>query len=157
MVSRSFILLPLALAIPACDKGEPMRVTINSDGNSSSKPGRVEAGSGGFKADLNIPGLAALGKKMEIDGVPLYPGSSVQGVNINDRDGRETVSIKFSAPGDRAKVGDWFAKQFSDHEFQANATPTGYAGKTSDGDWFALDLAGAGEATRGEFRMGKAN
>lgn len=152
MKSRIALILPVIL-LAACEKGEPMRVTINSDGKE--KAGRVEAGSGGFKADLEIPGLAALGRKMDIDGVRLYPDSKVSGININDRDGRETVAIQFTSPADRAKVGDWFATQLKDNRFEAKATPTGYAGKTSDGDWFALDLTAAGAQTKGEFRMGK--
>lgn len=152
MKSRIALILPVIL-LAACDKGEPMRVTINSDGKE--QVGRVEAGSGGFKADLEIPGLAALGRKMDIDGVRLYPDSKVSGININDRDGRETVAIQFTSPADRAKVGDWFATQLKDNRFEAKATPTGYAGKTSDGDWFALDLTAAGAQTKGEFRMGK--
>jgi hypothetical protein len=154
MNSRLVLLLPIAL-LAACEKGEPMRVTINKDGASSTDNGRVEMGTDGFKADIELPGLASLGSKMKIDGVPLYPDSKVSGININDQDGRETVAIQFTSPADRAKVGEWFAGQFKDNRFEAAATPTGYAGKTGDGEWFALDLTAAGAQTRGEFRMGK--
>jgi hypothetical protein len=153
---RLALILPIAL-LAACGKGEPTRVTINADGNSAEDTGRVQMGAGGFKADLQIPGLAALGSKMEIDGVPLYPDTKVSGININDKDGREAVSIQFTAPADRAKVGEWFGTRFAAKGFQANATPTGYAGKTSDGEWFALDLTAAGAQTKGEFRTGKSS
>lgn len=154
MISRFALLLPIVL-LAACEKGEPMRVTINSDGKE--KVGNVEMGTAGFKADIEIPGLASLGRKMKIDGVPLYPESVVSGININDKDGGENVAIQFTAPADRARVGEWFGKQFADNRFQAKPTPTGYAGTTNDGDEFALDLTAAGAQTKGEFRMGKAN
>ena len=152
------LILPIAL-LAACEKGEPTRVTINTNGNgaASTDKGKVEIGTGGFKADIQIPGMAAMGDRMKIDGVRLYPQSTVSGVNIDAGEGdNDRFAMQFTAPADRAKVSEWFAGQFKDSKFEARTTPTGYAGTTADGDWFTLDLTDAGGGkTRGEFKFGK--
>ena len=141
MNAKLVLLLPLAV-LAACDKG--------------AESSNVKIDTGGFKADLDLPGFSRISEGMEIDGVKLYPGSKVSNISVDakrENDGRFTM--RFSAPADRAKVGGWFAGQFRENGFAARATPTGFAGNTKDGDWFTLDLTAAGAQTSGEFRLGK--
>ena len=165
MIARFSLIASLAL-LGACggDK-DPTTVTIRAgeDGNAqiTAEPGeesRLKIDTDGFKADVRVPGLGMLANKMEIDGVKLYPGSKVAGVNIEGGRGREDgrFAMRFDAPAGREPVGDWFGEQFSANDFTARKTPTGYAGTKKDGDWFTLDLTGTPDGhTLGEFRLGK--
>lgn len=156
MFARLALLMPVALLV-GCEKGEPTRVTINTGNQTSEKGGKVEVGSSGFKADLSIPGLSAMGSHMDLDGVRLYPESKVNSIDVNGADaGESKVTLQFTSPADHGKVAEHFARQFKDGGFTARRTPTGFAGETSDGNWFTLDLKGAGAAsTIGEFKLGE--
>ena len=152
------MLVALSL-LAACDKGEPTRVTINAgtNGSAPAEKGSVQIGGDGFKADIEIPGLASLGGRMKMDGVRLYPNAKVTQINIDGAEGKNgRVAVSFTAPADRAKVSAWYADQMRDAEFAARQTPTGFAGETKDGNWFTLDLRDAGGQTSGEFKLGEA-
>ncbi|NNM76868.1 hypothetical protein HJG53_08150 [Sphingomonas sp. ID1715] len=158
MFARLTILAALVL-LAACDKGEPTRVTINagSNGTAPANKGTVQVGGDGFKADIEIPGLASLGGRMKMDGVRLYPDAKVTNINIDgDKGDKGRVAVSFTAPADRARVAAWYVEQMRDAEFKARETPTGFAGETKDGNWFTLDLKEAGAQTLGEFKLGEA-
>lgn len=151
------VLAPLAL-LAACDKGEPTRVTINAGTNDSGPADKdsVQIGADGFKADIEIPGLAMLGGRMKMDGVRLYPDARVTNITIDGDEGKEgRVAVSFTAPAERAKVASWYAAQMRQARFAARPTPTGFAGETKDGNWFTLDLKEAGTQTAGEFKLGE--
>lgn len=157
MAARLTLLLPIAL-LAACDKGEPTRVTINAgtNGSAPAEKGSVQLGGDGFKANIEIPGLAALGGRMEMDGVKLYPDAKVTNINIDGNEGQQgRVAVNFTAPADREKVAAWYAGQLKGAQFAARPTPTGFAGETKDGNWFTLDLKEAGGQTAGEFKLGE--
>jgi hypothetical protein len=148
------MLTALAL-LAACDRKEDAPVEIRS----AEKPGqsRLKIDADGFKADVNLPLAAMISDKMEIDGVKLFPGSKITGVDIDAKgqeDGR--VTMRFEAPAPRDKVADWFRTQFAEQKFQARQTSGGFAGTSADGNWYTLDLKQGGGGTAGEFRLGKA-
>ena len=147
MNTRLALLLPLAL-LAACD---------SSDAPAGDKP-NLKIDTPGFKADISLPVLGRMSKNMDIDGVRLYPESRITGVEIDAKSGRDDgrFTLRFDAPADPAKVATWFQDQFAKHDFQAQRTPTGFAGTKADGDWFTLDLIQAGAQTRGEFKLGRA-
>lgn len=164
MHARLFLIIPAAL-LAACGRDpDPTTVTIDarndSGGQITAEPGkesRLRIDTGGFKADVKMPGLGRMVNNADIDGVEMYPGTKVSGVNI-DGTGRKDdgkFTMRFDAPAGRAKVGAWFREQFAQNDFTARPTPTGFAGTKKDGDWFVLDLTDApGGHTLGEFRLG---
>lgn len=157
MYIKSAIIAACVL-LAACDKGEPTRVTINAgtNGSAPAEKGKVEIGGDGFKADLEIPGLAALGGRMQMDGMRFYPDAKITNIAIDGNEGQEgRVAVSFSAPADRAKVAAWYTDQMKQADFTARPTPTGFAGETKDGNWFTLDLTEAGGRTNGEFKLGE--
>ena len=165
MNARIALFVPVAL-LAACGRDpDPTTVTVTAggDGNAqiTAEPGkesRLKIDTDGFKADIKVPGLGVLTHKMEIDGVKLYPGSKVAGVNIEGGKGRDDgrFAMRFDAPAGQDKVGEWFGEQFAKNDFTARKTPTGYAGTKRDGDWFTLDLTATPDGhTLGEFKLGK--
>jgi hypothetical protein len=151
MNARFALLLPLVL-VAACE-----RKAENTQAAGAATGANVKIETPAFKADLDLPFMDALGDKMDVDGVKLFPGSKVAGVNVNAmREDAGRVSMRFEAPADRAKVADWFGKQFAANATQVRPTPGGYAGETKDGAWFTLDLKEGGNGrTEGEFRIGE--
>jgi hypothetical protein len=160
MNARFALLLPIAL-LAACEKSEdPTRVSIRTgdvENGAAADDGSVfSIDTNGFKANIQVPGLAGLSDRMKIDGVRLYPESRVSAVNIAEAGESGGVTLQFTAPADRAKVGGWFADQFKENGFAAEATAKGYAGTTADGDRFTLTLADApAGTTRGAFSLGE--
>ncbi len=154
MSGRLTMLTALAL-LAACDRRDDAPVEIRS----AEKPGqsRLKIEADGFKADVNLPMAGMMSDKMEIDGVKLFPGSNITGVDIDAKgkeDGR--VTMRFETPAPRDKVVAWFGDQFTQQKFEARQTSGGFAGTSADGNWYTLDLKAAGGGTAGEFRLGKA-
>lgn len=160
MPARHLILLPIAL-VGACQK-PAATIEINSDNGAtkiSAEPGkdsRLKIDAPGLKADINVPFMGAISGNMDIDGVELYPESKVLGVNIdadsNRDDGR--FAMRFQAPAARAKVAEWFNKQFADNGFKMTLSGDRFTGTNDEGKPVTLDLReGANGATEGEIRI----
>ena len=165
MPSRSLLLFaPLVLA--ACgdggngttisfegnDSGE--RITAHADGET----GRVAIDTPGFKADIRLPKIELDSENLDINGVKLFPGSTVEGVDIADTgpgEGDGTVRIRFSAPGDARAVRAWFDERMRAEGFTLQAGGDGLSGTTDEGEPFRLDLAPSGGATQGTFTLGR--
>jgi hypothetical protein len=163
MVFRSILISTVAvLALSACssrdDGKDGTNISINGkdkDGvvaiNADGKTGKVDVNLPGFSANLNLPKVMLDHSNFDLDGVKLYPGSKVRGVVVNAGEGdKAKVRISFEAPADAAKVKDWFKSSFGEHEVKFSETPTGFSGKTDDGDAFVMTLTPKGaEASSG--------
>ncbi|MBS0504874.1 MAG: hypothetical protein JSS55_13965 [Proteobacteria bacterium] len=165
MNPRLAFLLPLVV-LGACDRKEhKASVEITSANGSTvinAEPGkdsRLKIDTPGVKADIKVPFMGMIAGNMDIDGVKLYPDSKILGVNINatdnddDRnDGRFTM--RFQAPADRAKVADWFTKQFADNDFKMTLSGSRFTGTNDEGKPVTLDMRdGANGTTEGEIRI----
>ena len=153
MYARLTMVTALAL-LAACDRKEGDPVEIRT----AEKPGqsRLKIEADGFKADVNLPMVNMMSDKMEIDGVKLFPGSKITGVDIDAKgteDGR--VTMRFQSPAPREKVVDWFRTQLAEQKFEARQTSGGFAGTSAEGNWYTLDLKEGEGGTAGEFRLGK--
>jgi hypothetical protein len=155
MTMRAALLLPLLLAA-GCDRRDEGAAA--GSGNGAKANGTtLKIDAPGIKADIDLPFVDKISANMDIDGVKLYPGSKVSGVNIDGKsESGGQVAMRFTAPAPRAKVVEWFQNQFSTNGFQVRTTPTGFAGTKQDGDWYTLDLTEANGATAGEFKLGEA-
>lgn len=164
MIVRSATLLALGL-LAACDSGGN-GTTISFEGNESGEritaradgeTGRVAIDTPGFKADIKLPRIELDSENLDINGVKLFPGSTVEGVEIiEDGSGPDygTVRIRFSAPGNARAVRDWFDQRMRAEGFTLDAGGAGLSGTTNEDEPFRLDLAPEGETTRGTFTLG---
>jgi hypothetical protein len=158
MVTKFAILLP-ALALVACsDADNRSSADINFSGDFSngsevaitadSDTGKVGVKLPGFEAKLNLPKAMLDKSNFELDGVKLYPGSKVTGVNVDAGSGskQDSVRIAFSAPAKPGIVRDWFVKSFTDKSVSVTPSATGLSGTDKDGSPFTMTLADAGGA-----------
>lgn len=162
MNARFALLLPLAV-LGACDrKGEGTAVEIRSNNGSTqitTTPGKdshLKIDTPGIKADIDVPFLGTLTEKMDIDGVKLYPGSKIAGININADKGKDDgrLVLRFQAPAARDKVAQWFQQQFAANNFKMTLQGSRFTGTNDDGKPVTLDIRdSANGATDGEIRI----
>jgi hypothetical protein len=162
MSARVALLLPIAL-LAACErKGHDATVEIRSDNGStqiSAQPGkesRLKIDTPGVKADIQVPFLGALTEKMVIDGVRLYPGSKIAGVNINADDRKDSgqFNLHFQAPAGRDKINAWFQQQFDANGFKMTLQGNRFTGTNDEGHPVTLDMRdGPNGTTEGELRI----
>jgi hypothetical protein len=140
------------LLLAACGRHDDAgtSITFNSDEGS----GNIVADGGGSRASIRFPGLSGTIKlpriqmkadQVDLNGVHLYPGSTVTSFNIDahgDSDeSKGAVQLSFDSPADPAKVRDWFANRLPAAAFVVHPEGAGLAGKTDDGKPFRLELA----------------
>lgn len=153
----ALLALPVVLGLTACSgKNEPEEgTTVNIDATSESgkkvaisadgKTGNVGFNVPGFDVNMRLPKKLLDDSNFDIDGVKLYPGSTVDTVNItaNDKGGKDEqtdVRIGFTSPADPAKVSDWFKDQFGKESIKASGDAAKLSGTTKDGEAFTIEL-----------------
>lgn len=150
-------LIPLAaaaLALAACGDHDGNSTSISFSGNSSDgavsggidSSGNLKIDTNGFKADLKLPKFSVDANNFEMNGVHLYPGSTISSIDVNggddDGNGKDTgkVRVAFTSPATAATVRDWLKERLGKAGFTLSADGTGLTGKTDDGKPFALKL-----------------
>ena len=153
----ALIALPLALGLVACsskdetEEGTTVNIDATTDEGSTvkitadGKTGNVGFKVPGFDTNIRLPKKLLDDSNFDIDGVKLYPGSTVDTVNItaNDKGGKDEqtdVRIGFTSPADPAKVSDWFKDQFGKQSIKAEGDATKLTGTTKDGEVFTIEL-----------------
>ena len=150
-------LIPLAaaaLALAACGEHDGNSTSISFSGNSSDgavsggidSSGNLKIDANGFKADLKLPKFSVDANNFEMNGVHLYPGSTISSIDVNggddDGNGKDTgkVRVAFTSPATAATVRDWLKERLGKAGFTLSADGIGLTGKTDDGKPFALKL-----------------
>ncbi len=155
VIALALIALPLA----ACgDDKEGTTIAINttgSDGNMvagmNGKTGEVAIDVPGFSGKLTLPKLHINAENFDMNGVHLYPGSTISGMNINAHDGPGkkdddgSVRVIFESPAAPGAVRDWFRKRLSDADFKLQDSGAGLSGKTDEDKPFSLELSPSGD------------
>ena len=151
-------LLPLAaaaLALAACGENDGNSTSISFSGNSSEgavsggidSSGNLKIDTNGFKADLKLPKFSVDANDFEMNGVHLYPGSTISSINVNGDDAHKDtgrVRVAFTSPATAATVRDWLQQRLTKAGFTLSADGAGLTGKTDDGKPFALKLTDQG-------------
>lgn len=159
MLRLSVALLPLSLA--ACG-GVGGNITINDkDGNvaiATDKDGRTTIKAPGVDITTTLPKVSLKAEDFDINGMKLYPGSTISDVNIQAGDNgnaNDHVALKFAAPADLASVQAWFRDQTGKHGFKVTPSGNGFAGTTDDGQPITIELNADGKGkTSGALRVG---
>jgi hypothetical protein len=152
----ALIMTATALSLTACSEKEG-NGSLSIDMNSQADAGNVSVSIPGFDAKVKVPtGIMGSGN-FDIDGVKLYPKSTVTSFNLNV-DSKTTggnssdpvVKMNFAAPADVATVTNWYKGQFAAKSVTATQTATGFSGRTEDGDTFTIAFTpGAAGQTNG--------
>jgi hypothetical protein len=151
LIGLALVALPLA----GCDDKDGTSITFNATDDNGAmaladngQTGQVAVNLPGFSGKLKLPKLHLDGNDIELNGVHLYPGSKVTGMNIDAGHDDGVVHIAFDSPADPATVRNWFQGKLTGVGFTLHAEGNGLAGTTDDKKPFKLDLQpdGAGHA-----------
>ena len=159
------LLLAALLPLAACGGGGPgTTISINaSDANGNvafgaDANGQLAIDSPLFKGKLKLPKIQLNASDFDMNGVHLYPGSTISGMTIDAKDGAASgdkdggVRVSFESPAAPAVVRDWFRDKLTTAGFKVADDGTGLSGKTDENDPFKLDLDADG-ANRSKGRI----
>lgn len=145
----ALLLFPLAACGPGKDGATISINTSDADGNvltDLDSNGEATIDTPFFKGKVTIPKLKIDASDFDMNGVHLYPGSTISAMNVDahDRPGKKddgTVRVSFASPATPATVRDWFKTKLTAAGFKLDAKGNGLSGKTDEGRPFTLDLA----------------
>lgn len=150
------------------DAGDVEQVTINAKGedggsvaiSANDDGSRVSIKGDGVNINADLPGIEGIniGRDFDIDGVKLYPGAKITSVNVNADSSKPEgqkgqVEFGLTAPAAPPVVLDWYAKAFAAKGIATTTKGATLAGKTKDGDSFAILLASEGAGSKGMVRI----
>ena len=156
------LLLPIALPLAACGGGEGSNITISGENGNVSivtdADGNTSVSAPGVSGTISLPRINIDAADFNVNGVKLYPGSTVKDFNLDasgadERSGH--LSIAFSSPASLDKVQAWFRDNFGQRGFKVSPSGNGFAGTTDKGDPITLELTADGEGkTTGKMTVG---
>ncbi|MGR6330133.1 hypothetical protein ACU5AX_13785 [Sphingomonas sp. XXL09] len=160
--------LAAAMLAAGCDRsGDGTSITINaSDGNTvgavDGRTGEVKLKLPGFTGQFKLPNLKVQPNNFDLNGVHLYPGSTVDAINVSGGDGAGKagdadggVQVRFTSPADAATVRDWFQQRLTGAGFTLHADGQGLSGTTDEKKPFRMEVNDAGRGrTQGTIVLG---
>jgi hypothetical protein len=143
------------LALSACDRSnERASVSINADGGNvfgaiNGETGEMKIDVPGFQGSVKLPKIKIDTGNFDLNGVRLYPGSSIRTLNIVGDDKTGGLRVAFASPANPAVVRDWFAERLGKVGYQVHAEGANLVGTTDENKPFRLEFApdGADKAT----------
>jgi hypothetical protein len=85
---------------------------------------------------FQLPGVTIGRDDIDVDGVKVFPGSTVESVAASS--GEALAGFKSPASVDAVKA--YYSKQFAEKGVTVTANGDGFSGKTKDGDDFSLSI-----------------
>lgn len=164
---RPFVLAALLL-LAACGSGEGTSISINTGDESGNMVAAID-GNGqvavnlpsGFSGNIKLPKLKIDADDFDMNGVHLFPGSTISAMNIDAKDnevGKDSgmVRVTFASPASPEKVRDWFVDKLSKEAgFTVSANGNALTGTTDEKQPFRLDLTPDGaEKSKGTIVIG---
>lgn len=160
-MNRLFVPLLLPIALAACHGSANINIDGNdTDGNSvisTDANGRIQIKAPGIQGSITLPKVPLDAKNFDIDGVTLYPGSTLKNLKVNDSQGDKDgqVIVEFESPAAPTVVRDWFRDNMTKQGFKVTTKDDNLIGTTDDGQPFALQLSAQGDAkTKGLMQVG---
>jgi hypothetical protein len=142
----TLLLLGLTATLAGCGKGgDGTSITLNTDGNTVASAdghsGEVKLDVPGFQGKFTLPKMQVTADQFDLNGVHLYPGSTIRSLNIDAGDqGKDGVRVAFTSPANPATVRDWLMGRLNKAGFAVSATGNGLAGQTDEHKPFALQM-----------------
>jgi hypothetical protein len=144
--------LSSVLALSACNRSdEGTTVSINADGGNvlgavDGETGEMKIDVPGFQGSVKLPKIQIDSGDFDLNGVRLYPGSSIKNLNIvgNEKNGSDTgggLRVAFVSPATPATVRDWFAERLGKVGYKVHAEGANLIGTTDENKPFRLELA----------------
>jgi hypothetical protein len=143
--------LTSVLALSACDRSnEGASVSINADGGNvlgaiDGETGEMKIDVPGFQGSVKLPKIKIDTGNFDLNGVRLYPGSSIKTLNIVGDDKAGGLRVTFASPATPTIVRDWFAQRLGKVGYQVHPEGANLIGTTDENKPFRLELAPDGK------------
>lgn len=161
MTRPILFLAALALPLAACDRsGQGTTITINADdgnvlGGVDGNSGEVKLDVPGFSGKITLPKLQLNAGDFDLNGVHLYPGSTIETMNVAGGDKKNDVRVAFTSPATPDTVRAWFQERLAKVGFTIKPDGTGLSGTTDEDKPFKLTLTpDGGKNAKGEITLG---
>ena len=151
------------LALAGCNSPDTgTSISINADngnvsGAANGKSGEVKLDVPGFSGKIKLPKIKLDADNFDLNGVHLYPGSTIDTVNVEGGDKQDTGAVKvaFTSPANPPAVQQWFQDRLNKVGFKVNPGGNGLVGTTDENKPFALDLTQDGpDRAKGTITIG---
>ncbi|MFZ5703767.1 MAG: hypothetical protein ACOY5R_00705 [Pseudomonadota bacterium] len=143
--------------------GDSAAISFDAGGNvamaSAEEPTSLSVSIPGIDAKIKVPGIELGGEDMNIDGMKLYPGSKMTGVNVTDKDGGNgRVEIRFVSPAAPDVVARYYADAAGQADFTGvklakNGAASTVTAVNGEGDPMTITLQPASKGTQGVILM----
>jgi hypothetical protein len=151
--------LPALLLVAACDREGGSTLSINSDAGAGngfaatvSNQGEVAINSPVFSGKLKLPKLDMDAEDFDMNGVHLYPGSRITGIDVRSsgkqREGGKDdgqVRVSFDSPAAPQQVLGWFQDKLNHAGYSVAPAGSALTGTTEEKQPFRMELSPAGE------------
>ena len=158
---RLLLAAMLALPLAACHRPDPgTSISINAAGGNTlgavdGRSGEVKLAVPGFSGNIKLPKIKLDAGDFDLNGVHLYPGSTIDTLDVAGGDKDGAVHVAFTSPAAPATVRDWFADRLGKVGFTVRPAGDGLVGTTEEHKPFALDLAADGrDRAKGRITLG---
>ncbi len=154
MSNTRFITLLLGLGmLGACGAPEERRLDVQDDDGAAD----VSVDMPGVEGRFRIPAIKLDNADVDIDGVKLYPGTKVTGVELSGEEGHSegALVIRFRADAAPASVRDYYLEAFSKKGMRMTASGNGITGQDSNGKPISIALVAQEGGTMGTVRLGR--
>ena len=122
----------------------------------SSDEGRVKIDAPGFKLDVAVPKSMVDSTDFKMDGVKMYPGTRMHGIQVQATGGDHDdahVNIAFESPAAPDVVRGYMMGRFAERGRPVTANGMTLSGRTKEGKPFTIALSPQGDHTHGEISI----
>ena len=150
-IATRWIAIPLIalVALGACrDKPEEPKAKSSASASAS-----ISGNQPGMKIEVINPDINLKGDDFNIDGVKLYPGSTITKMNVETtsdtskgegKGKKSTVKVGFNSAANAKVVADWFDTEMKKAKFTTARSGYDISGQTPSGQQFILKIGDVG-------------
>jgi hypothetical protein len=131
-----FISMLIGLGVlSACNDSDERKVSAQNDNGGDLSMNVDGGGNKGGKISLRLPSIKLGAPEVDIDGVKLYPGARVTGVDISGQEGQSEggLNVHFDADVAPDTVRDYYLAAFKSKGMGVTQTSYGVSGRDKDG------------------------
>lgn len=146
-----FLMLALLPLVAACDMQSKSAengddaVSIRADDS-----GQIAFNLPVVQGKLKLPAGIMRHGDVDIGGVKLMPGSSVNGFSVDAANDGATVKLAFTSPASPKEVQSYYLDNFEKRGVEAKVEGDAVTGTTEDGHRFAIHVRPAPEGSSGQ-------
>lgn len=160
---RPLLLFPALVLIAACGRSDEEGTSISLNADNGQVIGGIDGNSGalkidvpGFKGEIALPKIKFDADDLDLNGVNLYPGSTVDAVNVGQNgDGPDGVRVSFTAPASPQVVRNWFQGRLKTAGYELRTEGNALIGQTREEKPFRMELnRRSGDTATGTITIG---